>query len=250
MNWTVELKKRFRNLYYRLYDGNVTTIKKPAVLNGTNWLIKKENDRAYFKGYYEREITDFLIKTIASSDVFLDIGAHVGYFSLLATRLAKEGKIISFEPFKNNIQFIHQIMELNRFSNWELIPNAVSDFNGSLFFEEGPTSSTGKVHKDIAMNKSSVVEAVTLDEFLAVKQICPNVVKIDVEGHGDKVLDGFTSFEKLPSPCLILIELHDNSDELRYVKERFKNNRVTDLRNNPLDLNSDSVSHHMVIYNK
>ncbi|MCG8390495.1 MAG: FkbM family methyltransferase [Cytophagales bacterium] len=250
MNWTVVLKKQFRNLYYRFYDGSVTTIKKPATLNGARWLIKKENDRAYFKGYYEQEITDFLTRSIGSNDIFLDVGAHVGYFSLLASRLATGGKIISFEPFKNNIQFIHRIMDLNQVNNWKLVPNAVSDFNGNLFFEEGPTSSTGKVLKNTVLNNANMVEAISLDQLLVDEQICPNIVKIDVEGHGDKVLEGFKSFEKLSGPCLILLELHHNSNELEYFRERFRNNRITDLKGNHVNLDLDGVPHHIVVYNR
>ena len=250
MSWRIQLKKRFRSLYYYLYDGSVTIIQTPKVLKGTKWLIKKENDRAYFKGYYEPEITRFLTRWIKPDDTFFDIGSHVGYFSLLAARLASNGHVVSFEPNKSNIEFINEIMNLNHTNNWRLIPQAVSDANGRLLFKEGPTSSTGKVMKVNGPDEALTVETISLDEFIRANECPPNIIKIDVEGHGDNVLEGFSSFENMVEPCLILIEIHDGSNELQYLRKRFRDSRIMDLNKRPVDIHSENIPDHVVIYNK
>jgi hypothetical protein len=86
----------FRNLYYGLFNNTQVTIKKPSPLNGYRWIMDKNYGRAYFKGYYEPELTTYIIENLSNDSCFIDIGSHAGYFSLLAGSIAKKGNVISF----------------------------------------------------------------------------------------------------------------------------------------------------------
>lgn len=239
------LAKKLRNIYYRFYDGSIAKIRKPEVIKEARWLINKESGRAYFKGYYEPELTSFLIKNLSDNSNFFDIGAHVGYFSLIASKICTNGHIVSFEPFPSNVKLIETVRNLNFVSNWSIVDKAVSDSNSEVNFEVGETSSMGKINN--SSTSSLKIPTLTLDDYIQSSGIKPNIVKIDVEGHGDRVLKGFELIKSI-SEIKILIEIHENSHELSYIKEVFKSGfKAYDLNNMPIDLRNNKVPNHIVL---
>ena len=245
MEFKLIFKKKFRGLYYLLFNRTTTVIKKPSTLRGAKWLILKENDRAYFKGYYEPEITRFISENLKKESVFFDVGAHVGYFSLLASKICVEGKSCSFEPFPENIEFIKQIRKMNFNANWILVEKALSDSNGKVVFEKGDTSSTGRINHSTKYGIE--IATTTLDKFIE-KEGEPDLVKIDVEGHGANVLRGFTLLKNSKKKIKVLIEIHQNSEELEYIKKTYNVGfKVSDLHGASIDLSSDSIPHHIII---
>jgi FkbM family methyltransferase len=190
-------------------------IKKPGQLHGYNWILDKNYGRAYFKGYYEPKLTSYILDNLSHDGCFIDIGSHAGYFSLLASSVAKDGRVLSFEPEPNNYAFIQKIAKLNNISNWTFINAAVGNENGELRFRKGMTSSTGfvDVHGDI------VVKQITLDSFLKDLEIFRiDLIKIDVEGFAANVLRGGIESLLLCKPE-ILLECHANSNEFEVAWE-------------------------------
>lgn len=217
-------------------------ISKPEALAGSKWISNKHYGRAYFKGYYEPEITEYLIESLQDSDVFYDVGAHCGYFSLLASKICKEGSIVSFEPFPPNFDFLNKIRNLNYTERWAIVNKAISNVSGQIGFQQGKTTSTGKVSND----SSFLVDKVNLDTFIAKTGLTPTVIKIDVEGHADKVLEGFRTFELLPN-CRLLIELHENSNERSYIIDRFrKKYRILNIKGQESNLEKERPSHVLI----
>src|ERR1017187_7151866 len=80
-----------------------------------------------FFGTVEPEQTKVLTETLSAGDVFFDIGANIGYYSLLAGRLVgPRGVVVAVEPVVRNLSFLYRHLELNRLRNVRVIPAACS----------------------------------------------------------------------------------------------------------------------------
>ncbi len=211
------VKQVLRRVYYSFNNGKVTDLKVYKHLQNSKWIIDRRFGMAYFKGYYEPEICAYLLQNIQDDSVFVDVGAHAGYFSLFAVKLATNGEVHSFEPEPNNYQYINKIKLLNKVTNWKVYNNGVGREKGNLFFSNGPSSTTGK----IAESGDFKVEVVSLDDQLThIKKL--DVLKIDVEGFGGRVLEGAVQMIDKHRPK-IMFEVHAGSDELAVLKSVLKN---------------------------
>lgn len=175
----------------------------------------------------ELNLAKFLIKHLHPDDIFLDIGAHYGYFSLLASRLVEDnGRVISFEAAPSSFS----ILKKNVTNIKNIQPNhlAVSDTNSTITFYEFPnlyseynTISPQQFQNEDWFNeyapKEIKIPCVQLDNFLG-KGIIPNMIKIDVEGAEYKALKGSAELLKEHSPIIIMEFLSDDRDNLAHVE--------------------------------
>jgi FkbM family methyltransferase len=181
---------------------------------GKKWIIDKQFGRAYFKGYYEPALTNFFKQNFTNKSVFIDIGSHAGYFSLLASSVMKNGKVISFEPVPYNFRFIERIRKLNKLENeWTVINKAVGSSNGKSRFDLGDSSSTGHMSEDGTVE----VEVIKLDDVLRSNKLDQiDFMKIDVEGFGGEVLKGGLDTILKYRPTIIF-ETHRNTPEQQLI---------------------------------
>ena len=171
-------------------------------LRGKKWIISSSNIECAL-GSYEYEKRILFEKNVSKSSVVYDIGAHVGFYTLLASDLVgKNGKVIAFEPVPQNLKYLKKHLEINRCTNVIVIEAAVSDKSGISFFDEGPNSSVGHLSED---NSSLTVETVSIDELIMRGEIPPpNYVKIDIEGAELLALKGAKSTFRTYSPNIFL----------------------------------------------
>ncbi|MCJ7694153.1 MAG: FkbM family methyltransferase, partial [Anaerolineaceae bacterium] len=177
-------------------------------MRGMKW-IKGAGAHGYWLGTYEYDKRIAFEKGIKPGDVFYDIGANVGYYSLMAARLSEpNGEVIAFEPLPRNIAFIHKHVTLNKLSKRiKVIEAAVSDKNGKACFNL--SSSTSKGH--IAGEGELEVRTVSLDELVESGEIlAPDVMKVDVEGAEAEVLLGAYKILSTRHP-LIYLDTHDRN---------------------------------------
>jgi FkbM family methyltransferase len=112
--------------------------------------------------------------------VFFDVGAHVGFYSLMASRrVGQAGRVVAFEPNPRNIDYLRRHVALNTVTNVEIVEAAVSSSDGWVGFEAPGDSSMGQVSNDAGTS----VRSVSLDAWAAAHNVLPTVMKIDVEGH-------------------------------------------------------------------
>ncbi|MFM7428961.1 MAG: FkbM family methyltransferase [Flammeovirgaceae bacterium] len=207
----INLKKMFRGLYYFFKEGSVTTIKSPEILKGYKWVESREYGLSYSQGYYEKDLLQCLSRFLNKDSVFFDVGSHAGYVSLYGSRIAS--KVYSFEPETTNFLFSNNIVSLNLIDNILITQKAVGSKSGKMFFQEGTTSSTGK----ISSVGSIPIDIVSIDEFILTNRIQKlDLIKIDVEGFGAEVIKGMTEAIRNFRP-IIFFELH-NDDELKAIK--------------------------------
>ena len=142
---------------------------------------------------HEPHVTAVIKKVLHQGDVFLDLGANIGCFSLLASRLVKSaGKVLAFEPNPQNQQLILSSILKNEITNIRLYPYAVSDSESVLRF--ATIGANGYIVTEQAINQSYhlLVQSVILDDVL---HDAPRIdcVKIDIEGHEPAAIRGMKS---------------------------------------------------------
>lgn len=139
-------------------------------------------------------------KNVKASMVALDIGANVGYFTLLLFHLVgSQGKVSAFEPGKYQYELLQQNVQINGLTNVTIYNVAVSDIPGRATFYEGPEGVDGfsslveisdPGFRGVQFVKREV-GAVTIDDALMEEKIIHvDFIKIDVEGAELLVIQG------------------------------------------------------------
>lgn len=170
-------------------------------LRGMRWIVGS-GDHGYWLGSYEMDFQRMFARKLQNGDIVYDIGAHVGYYTLLAARsVGPEGRVYSFEPLPRNAQFIDRHLRINRLENVTFMQVAVADHAGSVHFGGGVSSSTGRIIPQGELE----VQAVKLDDLLSSGVIQPpDVMKIDVEGAENEVLRGSVELLNRHRPGIFL----------------------------------------------
>jgi FkbM family methyltransferase len=152
-------------------------------------------------GSYEPDLTALFVRMIRPGSVIFDIGAHIGYYSLLASTLSgPRGRVVAFEPDPRNLRFLRQHIRMNRLATVDVLPVAAADRQGEAAFEFGTGSGTGRLasHGDLRVT-TTTVDAVAADRGLA-----PGFLKVDVEGAEARLLEGATETLRSARPVVFL----------------------------------------------
>lgn len=144
------------------------------------------------EGKFEIQETEVVTKMFAKVDVFIDVGANLGYYTCLA---AKNGKrVIAFEPQQQNLRCLMRNLVANDIQEEvEVFPLALSDKPGllTLYGASGPSASLIKGWAGYSSKYSQQIPVSTLDNVLGIRFIDHQLfIKIDVEGAEFQVLEG------------------------------------------------------------
>jgi len=180
-------------------------------LRGKKWIVGA-GEHGYWLGSYEMNKRLAFEAEIEPGTVIYDIGANVGYFSLLAAVLTgKEGKVFAFEPLPRNIEFLRKHIELNKMAQISVIEAAVSDHSGEAYFDLGASSAMGHLSEAGEMR----VRMVCLDEMLDKGELLPpDYIKLDVEGAEYEALQGARQLLEIHRPVLFLDTHNRNAHHL------------------------------------
>lgn len=188
-------------------------------INGHSLLVLANEDvgRAIHYGRrYEALETAFLSKMISREAICVDIGANVGYFTMLMANSARTGSVHAFEPLPMNVALLKASIELNGFTNIHVNQCAVGDRKGEISFVQSADtaySSLRDTGRKLAEH-SIHVPMITLDEYVERVGITRvDVIKADVEGSEELVVDGAAKLlnNKAARPRLVLLELFNKN---------------------------------------
>jgi FkbM family methyltransferase len=169
-------------------------------LRGKRWIVGSAQ-HACWLGSFEHEKQRQIANELRPGDVFYDLGANVGLYTLLAARRVAAGSVFAFEPLPRNIEYLRKHLKLNRVSNAELLELAVCDVVGIASFQEAESSSMGR----LGGGGSTRVRTATLDSLLLQKKILPpSLIKIDIEGAELLALKGACEVFRRFKPVLFL----------------------------------------------
>jgi FkbM family methyltransferase len=159
-------------------------------------------------GSYEPDVSATLRSVLGQGDTFVDIGANIGWFSLLgASLVGATGRVIAIEPNPRNVALLRQSAKDNGFDNIEVLAVALSERAGAVALETD--GSNGRIipvdgPPPAPVEAEFVVAGHPLDEILASAGVSRvDVVKIDVEGAEPLVLRGGLSTIASSRPVLI-----------------------------------------------
>jgi FkbM family methyltransferase len=167
-----------------------------------NFVVGKKSDlfkRLVFFGEYEPEIAALCLKYVDKSRDVVDVGANIGFFTVLFAKVIEdERKVLAIEPISQALERLHQNIRLN-------------EVERKVIVFEGAASNSGKpVEMKVVdgreeystlglMNHPSVIkanhitqqaQASTLDDLVSLHSLDPKLVKLDVEGTENLVLQG------------------------------------------------------------
>ena len=144
-------------------------------------------------GVWERLTTEMFRKVVREGDIVVDLGANIGYFTLLASRLVgKEGKVYAFEPEPANYGLLIKNIEINGYRNIIPVQKVVFNTSGTVkLFIDGRDAGGHRICKyDDDKAQSIEIESVTLDDYFRDKGHPINVIKMDIEGAETAALLG------------------------------------------------------------
>jgi FkbM family methyltransferase len=165
-------------------------------------------------GNLETAVQEAMVRHLGPGGVLYDIGANLGFFSLLGAHLVgvDQGKVYAFEAAPDNARAIRANAELNGISNVTVIDKAVSSRPGTGRLQIVDDQSWSKLEEygeHPYTERTIDVELVAIDDLLRSGELAPpTVVKIDVEGAEIAVLDGMRETLERHRPAVIC-ELHD-----------------------------------------
>jgi len=167
--------------------------------DGFKWYVETDDDRLPL-GEGEECIMRFLLKVADPSKIFLDVGAHVGEYTV---RMSKRcGEVIAIEPNPRTIRILRRNIRLNDCDNIIIHQCAAADYDGVMcLYERGGSSTLLDID---TRRKGYEVPLKRLDDIVDEADI----VKIDVEGYEERVVKGMMRIVKQCRP-FIVIEHHE-----------------------------------------
>lgn len=149
-------------------------------------------------GFWEPWITDVFMRRLRPGATVVEVGANFGFYTLLAASIVGPGgRVVAFEANAETCRLLYASVEINGFlDRCQLVPRAVSDRCGSLTFYKatehlgGSSVADPTVHFPEETVRAEVVEAVSLDAFLAGDPRPVDFLKIDAEGSEPAILRG------------------------------------------------------------
>ena len=190
-------------------------------------------------GTYEMPVQEVLSRYLKSGNVFYDIGANVGFFTIFGAKIVGYGgKVYAFEPEAMNAATLRRNARLNNFAHVTVIEKAVSrttgveklwltEYCGShTLAPENPKGTTVRTLSDnssqqpeseipsfLKIKESITVNTVAIDDLLQQQEIePPTLIKIDVEGAEIDVLQGMSRTLKESKP-IVIYEVDDENQE-------------------------------------
>jgi len=168
----------------------------------------------------EIRLAKYAIKLLAAGQRVMDIGAHVGFFTLLFSKLIGDGgRVISFEPSPATFNLLISNVALHK--NVEIFNKAISNVNEQITFYEFPTLYSEYNSENINQFESEkwflkntprkvMVSALTIDSIVKENSFVPDFIKIDVEGNELKVLQGAKETLTKQHPIVVMEYLEPN----------------------------------------
>ena len=176
---------------------------------GGQMYLRDETDLWGFiqNGKYEPEETEIIKKLVKAQDVCLDIGANIGYFTVLLAKKCKE--VWAFEPEPSNFNMLMMNLMMNDISNVYTVKSAVSwECGTNKLYLCDKSHGMHRMYKSVHCKDSIDVKTVSIDST----GLRPNFIKVDAEGFEWNVLLGMCHTLDKYHP-IVVMEFHPPSIE-------------------------------------
>jgi FkbM family methyltransferase len=158
-------------------------------------------------GYWEMWLTEVLADTIRPGMMAADIGANLGYFTMIMADLVGEtGAVHAFEPNERIAMRLRQSVQVNGFGSWATVhETALSDAEGDQFLVvplQEPKN--GYLNPTASGSGSLAVKTRRLDQYADLANV--DVLKIDADGSEERIWDGMEAILRRGRPMTVFLE--------------------------------------------
>jgi len=156
------------------------------------FLDKKDFLDLSLNGVYEKFETECVKKIIKKGDVVLDIGANIGYYTLIFAKLVGEkGKVFAFEPEPDNFAILKKNVQVNSYKNVVLVQKALSDEMGrAKLYLADENKGDHRIFDSGDERIAIEIDVIRLDDYFKDFDGIINFIKMDVQGTEHKVIKG------------------------------------------------------------
>ncbi len=170
-------------------------------LRGKRWIVGSTAHGAWL-GSYDQQLQTWLEERVKPGDVVYDIGANVGFFTLLASVLAgPEGHVYAFEPLPRNIRYLRRHLALNGVTNATVVEQAISD---RAAVERLDADTWGHIGARFSPTGDIEVSTATLDQLVADGMRAPDCMKVNIEKAELRALTGAGETIATARPIVLL----------------------------------------------
>lgn len=170
------------------------------------FLDRDDSLRLSILGTYEPFTTKLLKEKIHKGDNILDIGAHIGYYTLIAAQMVGEkGKVYAFEPDPQNFAILSKNIKYNNLSNVELINKAVASSSRKMKFYQNPLNAGNHSTVHNFNNRLIIIEGISLNDYFR-KTPKISVIKMDIEGGEYEAIIGMGKVLKQNKKLVLFTE--------------------------------------------
>ncbi len=167
-----------------------------------------------YPGNYEPNELNFIRKTLKKGDVFIDVGANIGLYTIVASKLVgNTGTVCAFEPSEREYTLLSKNIKLNELHNVKAFKIALSNYDGEaeIYVAGGGRTGANTLSNNFRSKSHVMLENIEkvrvnkMDTFFGSINI-PTItlIKIDVEGHEPFVLDGAQKILQKYKPIIML----------------------------------------------
>jgi FkbM family methyltransferase len=195
----------------RAVDNFIISLLKPdfAEVQGHRMFLDSiDSLRLSIHGVHEPLETELVKKEVKTGDVVLDIGANIGYYTLIFAKLVGQGgKVFAFEPDPYNFALLKKNVEVNGYENVVPIRKAVSNKTGQVKLYLCDNSITGHSIYDLGDGRQSIkIEAITLDDYFKNYDGMIEFIRMDIEGAEGGAIQGMSNLLKRNRDVKIVTE--------------------------------------------
>lgn len=179
-------------------DAHVPILQGPA--RGMWWTVGSSNHGCWL-GSYEAPKRRAFEKHLAPGGVVYDVGANVGFYTLVAASVVGPGgRVVAFEPLPENLRYLRGHLRINGLKQVTVYDGALTDIDGVVRFKRGKSRAMGHI-----ADEGFPVRAMRLDRLVSGDALPPpDVIKIDVEGAEAAVLRGAREVLSTHGPTLFV----------------------------------------------
>lgn len=201
----------------------------------------------FYDGLLQYEFTRLFIHLIGQSEVFFDVGANIGYFTVLGDKINPKLKTFAFEPSKGPLHYLQINVKANNCRNAVIIPKALADTTGKLTFHEvfNPKypwvkhhlNGSGSLQNSFGANKINAyaVEVTTLEKVTQEHKINRlDLIKLDTECTEHTILRSGSGIISLFRPIIISEVYPVIEDEMQQVIDAQDNYLIFHYKNDLL----------------
>lgn len=218
-------------------EGNTATIES-GPMKGMMLVVGEHVSHAHIRGTYELETQLALDRLVPSRSVCYDLGASIGYLSLLMAK--KACQVFAFEPSVHAAAEIRKHAAANHMDNIVIIPSPVSDSVRTVRFTLNDNAYGARIAEGQSKWPTTELMTITLDDFVSTNP-SPDFIKIDVEDEEAKVLQGARSILR-EHKAILCCELHSETSarEVKQILSEYGYD-LTDLLGRPFEISGPIV---------